>query len=150
MIKYSLVMRGKPGKPEEPKQVFASAQSIKKMSLEEVAKYIKQHGCAYNVGDFLAMTDMLAQATADLLKEGYRIDLGELGEYYVTLGCEGAESRDDFNPDKHIKELRVHWTPGETFKDLRQGATFEENLDRRTELKLLRAERKGEAALELE
>lgn len=150
MIKYSLVMRGKPGKPEEPKQVFASAQSIKKMSLEEVAKYIKQHGCAYNVGDFLAMTDMLAQATADLLKEGYRIDLGELGEFYVTLGCEGAENRDDFNPDKHIKELRVHWTPGETFKDLRQGATFEENLDRRTELKLLRAERKGEAALELE
>lgn len=60
------------------------------------------------------------------------------------------KSRDDFNPDKHIKELRVHWTPGETFKDLRQGATFEENLDRRTELKLLRAERRGEAALELE
>lgn len=54
MIKYSLVMRGKPGKPEEPKQVFASAQSIKKMSLEEVAKYIKQHGCAYNVGDFFS------------------------------------------------------------------------------------------------
>lgn len=44
MIKYSLVMRGKPGNPEAPKQVFASAQSVKKMSLEEVAKYIKQHG----------------------------------------------------------------------------------------------------------
>ena len=122
MIKYSLVMRGKPGNPEAPKQVFASAQSVKKMSLEEVAKYIKQHGCAYSVGDFLAIADMLAQATADLLKDGYRVELDELGEFYVTLGCEGAESMDDFRPDEHIKEVRVHWTPSDAFKDLRQGA----------------------------
>ena len=29
MIKYSLVMRGKPGNPELPKRAFASAQSIR-------------------------------------------------------------------------------------------------------------------------
>ena len=149
MIKYSLVMRGKPGNPEAPKQVFASAQSAKKMSLEEVDKNIKQHGCAYSVGDFLAIANMLAQATADLLKDGYRVELDELGEFYVTLGCEGAESMDDFRPDEHIKEVRVHWTPSDAFKDLRQGATFEETLDRRTERKLLKAERKGESTLEL-
>ena len=131
MIKYSLVMRGKPGNPELPKRAFASAQSIKKMSLEEVAKYIKQHGCAYSVGDFLAIANMLAQATADLLKSGYRVELDELGEFYVTLDCEG------------------HWTPSDAFKNLRQGATFEETLDRRTERKLLQAERKGESTLEL-
>ena len=142
-------MRGKPGNPEAPKQVFASAQSVKKMSLEEVAKYIKQHGCAYSVGDFLAIANILAQATADLLKDGYRVELDELGEFYVTLGCEGAESMDDFRPDEHIKEVRVHWTPSDAFKDLRQGATFEETLDRRTERKLLKAERKGESTLEL-
>ena len=142
-------MRGKPGNPEAPKQVFASAQSVKKMSLEEVAKYIKQHGCAYSVGDFLAIANMLAQATADLLKDGYRVELDELGEFYVTLGCEGAESMDDFRQDEHIKEVRVHWTPSDAFKDLRQGATFEETLDRRTERKLLKAERKGESTLEL-
>lgn len=142
-------MRGKPGNPKAPKQVFASAQSVKKMSLEEVAKYIKQHGCAYSVGDFLAIANMLAQATADLLKDGYRVELDELGEFYVTLGCEGAESMDDFRPDEHIKEVRVHWTPSDAFKDLRQGATFEETLDRRTERKLLKAERKGESTLEL-
>lgn len=142
-------MRGKPGNPEAPKQVFASAQSVKKMSLEEVAKYIKQHGCAYSVGDFLAIANMLAQATADLLKDGYRVELDELGEFYVTLGCEGAESMDDFRPDEHIKEVRVHWTPSDAFKDLRQGATFEETLDRRTERKLLKAERKGESTLKL-
>lgn len=149
MIKYSLVMRGKPGNPELPKRAFASAQSIKKMSLEEVAKYIKQHGCAYSVGDFLAIANMLAQATADLLKSGYRVELDELGEFYVTLDCEGAESMEAFRPNEHIKELRVHWTPSDAFKNLRQGATFEETLDRRTERKLLQAERKGEPTLEL-
>lgn len=112
-------------------------------------KNIRLHGCAYSVGDFIAITKMLAEATTRMLKEGYRVELDELGTFYITLGCEGAESMEDFQPDKHIKELRVNWTPGEAFDNLREGVTFEETLDRRTERKLLRAERKGESTLEL-
>ena len=142
-------MRGEPGHPDRPKKAFASAQCIKKLTLEELAKNIRLHGCAYSVGDFIAITKMLAEATTRMLKEGYRVELDELGTFYITLGCEGAESMEDFHPDKHIKELRVNWTPGEAFDNLREEVTFEETLNRRTERKLLRAERKGESTLEL-
>lgn len=149
MIKYSLVKRREPGHPERPSKYYASAQSMQTLSLEELAKYIRFHGCAYKEGDFIAITKMLAEATTKMLKEGYRVELDELGTFYLTLGCEGAESRDAFNPNKHIKEVRVNWAPGEAFKNLREGITFAENLDRRTERKLLRAERHGESKIEL-
>lgn len=149
MIKYSLVKRRDPRHPEHPQKYYASAQSMKTLPLEELAKHIRFHGCAYREGDFIAITKMLAEATTKMLKEGYRVQLDELGTFYLTLGCEGAESREAFSPKEHIKEVRVNWVPGEAFKHMRQGVTFEENLDRRTELKLLRAERRGDSKVEL-
>lgn len=149
MIKYSLVERRDPRHPEQPQKIYASAQSMKTLTLEELAKYIRFHGCAYKEVDFIAITKMLAEAATQMLKEGYRVELDELGTFYLTLGCEGAESREDFNPDKHIKEVRVNWVPGEAFKNLREDITFEETVDRRTERKLLRAERNEESKVEL-
>ena len=149
MIKYSLVERKDPRHPERQTKVYASAQSMKTLSLEDLAKNIRFHGCAYKEGDFVAITKMMAEAVVKMLKEGYRVELDDLGTFYLTLGCEGAESREAFDPDKHIKEVRVNWTPGEAFKNIREDITFEEALDRRTERKLLRAERKGEDKLEL-
>lgn len=149
MIKYSLVKRRDLRHPEQPQKFYASAQSMKTLTLEKLAKYIRYHGCAYKEGDFIAITKMLAEAAAKMLKEGYRVELDDLGTFYLTLGCKGAESRETFNPDKHIKEVRVNWAPGEAFKNIREDITFEETIDRRTERKLLRAERNGEDKIEL-
>ena len=149
MIKYSLVKRRDLRHPEQSQKFYASAQSMKTLTLEELAKYIRFHGCAYKEGDFIAITKMLAEATAKMLKEGYRVELNDLGTFYLTLGCEGAESRETFNPNKHIKEVRVNWASGEAFKNMREDITFEETIDRRTERKLLRTERNGESKVEL-
>ena len=149
MIKYSLVMRGEPRNPEKPKKVYASAQCAQTLSLEELARHIQSHGCVYSVADFVAVTKMLAEATTRMLQEGCRVELDELGTFYPTLGCEGAESMDAFQPDKHIKEVRANWKPGKAFRNLRDGIEFEENMNRRTERKLLAAERKGENKIEL-
>ena len=149
MLKYSLVMRGEPMHPERPKKVYASAQCIQTLSLEELARHIQSHGCVYSTADFVAVAKMLAEATARMLQDGYRVELDELGTFYPTLGCEGAESREAFQPGKHIKEVRVNWKPGKRFKNLREGIQLEENMARRTEQKLLSTERKGKSKMEL-
>lgn len=133
MIKYSLVLRGEPRYPERGKKVFASAQCIKVIKLEELARHITSHGCVYGVGDFMAVVSKLAEAVAEKLKEGYQVDLAELGKFFVTLGCEGVEDANLFDPDIHIKELRPHWKPSKSFKNLRRGVNFEENINRRAE-----------------
>lgn len=149
MIKYSLVMRGEPRNPEKPKKAFASAQCTKVLSLEELARHICDHGCSYHVGDFLAIVSILAESAAEMLKEGYQVDLAELGRLYVTLGCKGAESMNEFNPDEHIKDVRVNWRQSDCFKGLRDGMKFKETIKRETEKKLRRAELNGEQVVNL-
>ena len=137
-MKYSLVRRGDPRNAKSKKRVYASAQSHRVLSLEEVAESIAAHGCVYNTGDFKAVVNMLAEAVREKLRDGYQVELDELGKFFVTLDCEGAESAEAFEPSVHIRDLRIHWRPSTLFAHMRKGVTFEESADRRTQRRLLR------------
>ena len=130
-MKYTLVKRGHPRYPERGKKVYACAQYEKTLSIDELLDYIILHGSAFRKGDYKAVISTIAEAMADKMAEGYKIDLEELGKFYPTLECEGAESIDDFDPDKHIKAVHVNWEPGEGFKDLKQRIVFRKDFTRR-------------------
>lgn len=120
-MKYSLISRGNPRYPEHGKKVYASAQTFKTLSVDEFIDGIMYHGSAYKRGDYKAMMSTFAEELANKLKEGYRINMGEMGTFYPTLDCEGASSMEEFNPEQHIKGIRVNWVPSDDFKNLRQG-----------------------------
>ena len=130
-MKYTLVMRGHPRYPERGKKAYACAQYEKTLSIDELLDYITLHGSAFRKGDYKAVISTIAEAMAEKMAEGYKIDLAEMGKFYPTLECEGAETMDDFNPDKHIKAVHVNWEPGDDFKDLKRKTTFREDLTRR-------------------
>ena len=129
-MKYTLVMRGHPRYPERGKKAYACAQYEKTLSIDELLDYITLHGSAFRKGDYKAVISTIAEAMAEKMAEGYKIDLAEMGKFYPTLECEGAETMDDFNPDKHIKAVHVNWEPGDDFKDLKRKTTFREDLTR--------------------
>ncbi len=139
-MKYTLVMRGNPRYPERSKKAYACAQYEKTLSIDELLDYIVLHGSALRKGDYKAVISTIAEAMADKMAEGYKIDLAEMGKFYPTLECEGAETMSEFNPDKHIKAIRVHWEPGADFKDLKQKATFREDLARRLQRETLKVD----------
>ena len=130
-MKYTLVKRGHPRYPERGKKVYACAQYEKTLSMDELLDYITFHGSSFRKGDYKAVISIVAEAMVELMAEGYKIDLEELGKFYPTLECEGAESIDDFDPDKHIKAVHVNWEPGEGFKDLKQRIVFRKDFTRR-------------------
>lgn len=148
-MKYSLVKRGNPRYPERKKKVYACAQYEQVLSLDELIEHIVAHGSPYSRGDYKAIVSRLAEAMAEKLKDGYKIDLGELGKYYTTLECEGAESIEEFDPEKHIKTVNVKWEPGSDFKNLRHRADFRLTIDRRTERMLIKAEKEGLGTIDL-
>ena len=78
-MKYSLVMRGHPRYPERGKKAYACAQYEKTLSLNELLDYIMLHGSSFRRGDYKAVISTLAEAMAEKMAEGYRIDLEELG-----------------------------------------------------------------------
>ena len=139
-MKYSLVMRGHPRYPERGKKAYACAQYEKTLSLNELLDYIMLHGSSLRRGDYKAVISTLAEAMADKMAEGYRIDLEELGCFYPTLESEGAVSKEDFDPDKHIKAVNVNWMSGDDFKNLKQKATFREDLTRPKQKEALKAD----------
>ena len=139
-MKYTLVKRGHPRYPERGKKVYACAQYEKTLSMNEFLDRIFYHGSSLKRGDYKAVISIVAEAMVELMAEGYKIDLEELGKFYPTLECEGAETMDDFNPDKHIKAVNVNWEPGDDFKDLKRKTTFREDLTRRMQKVALKAE----------
>ncbi|MDY5655754.1 MAG: hypothetical protein SPF39_01215 [Prevotella sp.] len=138
-MKYTLVKRGHPRYPERGKKVYACAQYEKTLSIDELLDYITLHGSAFRKGDYKAVISTIAEAMAEKMAEGYKIDLAEMGKFYPTLECEGAETMDNFNPDKHIKAVHVNWEPGDDFKDLKRKTTFREDLTRRMQKETLKA-----------
>ena len=138
-MKYTLVMRGNPRYPERGKKAYACAQYEKTLSIDELLDYITFHGSAFRKGDYKAVISTIAEAMAEKMAEGYKIDLAEMGKFYPTLECEGAETMDNFNPDKHIKAVHVNWEPGDDFKDLKRKTTFREDLTRRMQKETLKA-----------
>lgn len=139
-MKYTLVMRGHPRYPERGKKAYACAQYEKTLSIDELLDYITLHGSAFRKGDYKAVISTIAEVMAEKMAEGYKIDLAEMGKFYPTLECEGAETMDDFNPDKHIKAVHVNWEPGDNFKDLKRKTTFREDLTRRMQKEALKVD----------
>lgn len=137
-MKYTLVMRGHPRYPERSKKAYACAQYEKTLSIDELLDFITLHGSAFRKGDYKAVISTIAEAMAEKMAEGYKIDLAEMGKFYPTLECEGADSMDDFNPDKHIKAVNVNWEPGDDFKNLKRKTTFREDLTRRMQKEALK------------
>ena len=133
-------MRGHPRYPERGKKAYACAQYEKTLSIDELLDYIILHGSSYRKGDYKAVISTLAEAMAEKMAEGYKIDLAEMGKFYPTLECEGAATPADFNPDKHIKAVHVNWEPGDDFKHLKQKTTFREDLTRRMQKEALKAD----------
>lgn len=140
-MKYTLVMRGNPRYPERGKKAYACAQYEKTLSMDELLDYIILHGSSFRKGDYKAVISTLAEAMAEKMSEGYKIDLAEMGRFFPTLECEGAASMADFDPEKHIKAVHVNWEPGEDFKDLKSKTEFREDLSRRLQKEALKTDR---------
>ena len=139
-MKYTLVMRGHPRYPERGKKAYACAQYEKTLSIDELLDFITLHESAFRKGDYKAVISTIAETMAEKMAEGYKIDLAEMGKFYPTLECEGADTMDDFNPDKHIKAVNVNWEPGDDFKNLKRKTTFREDLTRRMQKEALRVD----------
>ena len=133
-------MRGNPRYPERGKKVCASAQYEKTLSTDELIDHIMLHGSSYRKGDYKAVISTLAEAMAEKMAEGYIVYLAEMSKFYPTLDCKGADTMADFDPDKHIKAVNVNWKPGKDFKNLKDKATFREDLTRRMQKKALKAD----------
>ena len=128
MINYSIAIMGtKPGTQKQnitETKAYGVAQVKNRLSLSDFAKHIRDHGCMYSKGDIVSILTTAVSCLRELLLEGKRVKLGDLGDFQVRLKTKGAVLTEDFSA-KNIKAVNVSWKPGKDFEDLRQEATFQ-------------------------
>ena len=85
----------------------------------------------------------------EMLMEGKKVQLDELGDFWISLSSEGAESCEKFTAD-NIKAVNIVFTPGVDFENLLGKAEFESVASRRAQAAVLKAEKAGEGTVDLE
>jgi len=147
MLDYSVSARYNPMEKNEPAKYYASAQTNSVMNLNQFAKHIATHGSVYRRADIAAVLTMAVDCLREMLLNGTKVQLGDLGNFYVTFSSEGALTANEFNPDIHIKKVNVNWERGINFLNLKEDATFNQVAIRSVQKKVLKAVKNGESTV---
>lgn len=143
MINYSLVMRGNPGDPDMPKRAYAVAQYQEVMDINSFASHISSHGCVYSRADITAILTLAVDCIRELMLKGQKVQLGDLGAFWVSLRSKGAKSLADFVATANIRKVKVCWTPGKLFQDLKSDAHFNQVPSRKEQAQFLKEINEG-------
>ena len=150
MINFSLSLRAvDPSKQDGPKRAYPNAQAAKVMQLDEFSTHIAKHGSPYHRSDINAVLTRSVDCLREMLLEGNKVCLGDLGNFYVRLESKGAPSIAEFNASAHISGVKVYWEPGALFCDLINEAEFVNVATRRAQDATLKAERAGQTMVDL-
>ena len=149
MIDYSVAARRNPMEKGTPPKYYACAQTNKVVSLEEFVRHIATHGCVYKRADIAAVLTMAVDCLREMLLNGYKIELGDMGSFYVSFSSEGTVAAKDFNPIHHIKAVNVNWERGVEFLDLKESAEFRQVSIRAVQKKVMKALKSGETTVNL-
>ena len=84
----------------------------------------------------------------EILLEGKKIRLGDLGDFSLLLGSKGAETADKFTA-QNITKVKVQWEPGKEFKNLLDDAEFNLVASRSAQAAVLKAIKEGKTNVEL-
>ena len=147
MLDYSVSARYNPMEKNEPAKYYASAQTNSVMNLNQFAKHVATHGSVYRRADIAAVLTMAVDCLREMLLNGTKVQLGDLGNFYVTFSSEGALTANEFNPDIHIKKVNVNWERGIDFLNLKEDATFNQVAIRSVQKKVLKAVKNGESTV---
>ena len=132
----------------EKQNAFAISQYTDIMTIEKFAKHITSHGSVYSRADISAILYMAVDCMREMLLEGKKVRLGDLGDFSVLLSSKGAEDPDKFTA-QNITDVKVQWEPGQQFKTLRDEAEFNLVASRSAQAAVLKAIKEGKTNVDL-
>ena len=91
---------------------------------------------------------MAVDCMREMLLEGKKIRLGDLGDFSILLASKGAETADKFTA-QNITNVKVQWEPGQQFKNLLDDAEFNLVASRSAQAAVIKAIREGKTNVDL-
>ena len=97
-IQYSVAMLANPVKPDEAKKAYASMQLTGALNINELSKHIQEHNSVFSRGTIVGCITEMVDCIREMLLQGYKIELGDLGSFVPSVTSQGAKTKDD--PEK--------------------------------------------------
>ena len=149
MIDYSVAPKPNPRDREAAPKYYGTAQCQGIINLSQFAQHIATHGCVYKRADIAAVLTMAVDCLKEMLLNGYKVELGDMGAFYISLSSAGTVTPKDYNPIHHVKAVNVNWERGDAFLNLKEEAEFNLVAIRSVQKKVLQALKKGETTVTL-
>ncbi len=149
MIDYSVYLQPNPMDETAAPKAYAKAQMRELMTFGKFIDHIAKHNGVYTRGTVRGVVIDMCECLVEQLLEGKKIQLGELGSFWVSLASEGAESMDAFTAT-NIKAVNIVFTPGSDFENLIGKAEFNVVASRVAQAATLKAEKTGATTVDLE
>lgn len=121
-IKFNVVQRGNPAKPQAPKKYYPSIQSSGRMTLRELAELASDRSTLSTV-DIMAAVESFLDIIPEALAQGKVVELGDFGNFWLRFTSEGTEKPEDVRGG-HILSLIPRFMPGKRFRSTLRAATF--------------------------
>ena len=133
MLKYKLFQDNR-SNSHYPGKWYAHVSVNETLNIDKLAEHMASHNCPFSKGTIMGiLTDAFACIRENLLM-GNKIDLGDMGAFYVTISSEGCDSAEDFSASM-IRGVNVRWSPSDDFKTLLNDASFQQVATRELQLK---------------
>lgn len=123
-IPFTVIQKGNPSKPEEPKKFYASAKSSGEVTFRSLSKEISSSSTTVSDTDVLAVLNDLSKALAKHLSEGKIVRFGDFGSFQISISSEGMETEDKVTAAQ-IKSNKIIFRPGIDLKDMLSIAKYE-------------------------
>ena len=149
MIDYSVAPKPNPRDREAAPKYYGTAQCQGIIDLNQFAKHISTHGCVYKRSDIACVLTMAVDCLKEMLLNGYKVELGDMGAFYISLSSKGTETAKDYNPIHHVKSVNVNWDRGSSFLNLKEETEFNLVAIRSYQKKMLTAVKNGETTINL-
>lgn len=128
MINYSIaIMSTTPGTKKAQiteTKAYGVAQMLRKVSFDEFCEHIAEHNSPFSKGTVQGILTDAVSCIREMLLDGKKVALGDLGDFHVELKTEGARTTEEFSA-ANIKAVNVRFTPGTRFENLRSESTFQ-------------------------
>ena len=141
-------MLANPIDESKPSKAYAKAQVKEVMSFRNFVNHISNHG-GYKRGQVKGVLSDMCSCLVEQLLEGKKVMLDELGNFWLSLSSEGAESCEAFTA-KNITGVNIIFSPGEDFENLLSRASFNPVASRAAQNATLKAEKSNEKTVDLE
>ena len=141
-IQYSVAMLANPVKPDEAKKAYASMQLTGALNINELSKHIQEHNSVFSRGTIVGCITEMVDCIREMLLQGYKIELGDLGSFVPSVTSQGAKTKDEFTA-ANIKDLNVNFQIGDGLENLRRDAQFERTISRKAQAAAQKAENEG-------